>query len=151
MPTLYITEAEAEAWYAARGYESWAMLTRDEREAALINACEWVDRLHRFRGMVEDTTQIRAWPRRDAFRDDGRAILGIPQEVVEAVLILALSFAESEDEAEKVMGLTASISREKLGSIEVQYDTHRRGKAGKITRILTPVLAPAAQTTIRRG
>ena len=151
MPTLYITPDEAEVWFQERGYDQWALLDEDSMEAALINACEWIDRLHHFRGMVEDLTQTRAWPRRDAFRDDGRAILGIPQEVKDAVLILAVSFAESDEEAEKMMGLTAAIQKEKVGSVEVQYSAARGQLRNKVTRILAPVLAPPMQGQVRRG
>ncbi len=151
MPTLYVTPEEADDWCNQRGYLEWLELDIDTKNACLINASEWVDRLHHFRGLPEDNTQTCAWPRRDAFRDDGRAILGVPPEVKDAVQILAMNFAEGEQAAEELLGTTSRITSEKAGSIQVQYETLPPRNRSKITRILTPVLAPQMQGQLRRG
>ena len=151
MPDYYLTPSIADDWCADRGYSHWSLLTTQQKEVALINASEWIDRLYTFRGLPEDHTQVRAWPRCDAYRDDGRAITGIPAEVKDAVLMLASAFAESEDLAEQLLGTASRVKQEKAGSIAVHYETLPYRYRSKITRILMAVCVPSMQGQIRRG
>ena len=151
MLALYVDKSQATAWCTQRGHQEWNELQDGQKEASLIKAAEWIDRLYRFRGSPDNPAQIRAWPRRDALRDDGTLIAGIPPEVKDATLMLAVGFAQSEEAAEELLGTASRIKQEKAGSIEVQYETLPYRYRSKISRILNPVLAPPMQGQLRRG
>ena len=66
-----------------------AEATREEKQTALGLAADYIDATFRFRGVSSSIDQVRSWPRNDAFRDDGTPILGVPDAVKTANLIVA--------------------------------------------------------------
>ncbi len=149
MTATYITEAAADEWATAREITQWSEIETTTKSAYLLRAAEWIDRYYRFKGRPESTTQIRAWPRYDAF-NDGAAITGIPQVVKDASMIIAIAFIDGEEAAEKTLGLGSKVKQQKAGGIEVQYDVGAY-QPSHIDRMLAPVIEPKHLKQLRRG
>lgn len=149
--TSYISSQEALTWFQSRQDEAWSNLSDEAQAAYLLKASEWIDRHFSFRGRKQDRDQIRSWPRDAALRDDGTALTGLPQELLDAVLMLAPIFAESDGAAEAALGIGQRIKQQKIGGVEVVFDSASTRNATRIQRILAPILAPRHQQTLRRG
>ena len=149
MTATYITQKAADEWAKAREISEWSDIETSTKNAYLLRAAEWIDRYYRFKGRRENTSQIRAWPRYDAF-NDGEAITGIPQAVKDASMILAIALIDGEEAAEKILGLGSKIKQQKAAGIEVQYDLGTY-QPSHIDLVLAPITQSKHVKQLRRG
>lgn len=91
----YLSVADADAYHTARGNTAW---TGAAKEAALVKATDYLDRMFRYKGVKNSTEQALEWPRYNVFDRYGRLIPSdaLPRELENATAELALS-ALSED------------------------------------------------------
>lgn len=119
----YISVADASTYFTARAVTTWGALATDAlREAALRKATEYMISTYRDRWQglrVYPTVQALCWPRygvaiEGVYLDDDV----IPETIKRACAELALKAASADLNPD----LTQGVVREKVGSIEVEYD-----------------------------
>jgi hypothetical protein len=71
-----------------KGSAAWEKASKAEKEEAKTHATEFIDTLP-FKGEHLRRAQALAWPRKGVFRDDGAPIVGVPEEVEEATVMVA--------------------------------------------------------------
>ena len=71
-----------------KGTAAWEKASKPEKEEAITRATEFIDTLP-FKGEHLRRTQALAWPRKGAFRADGAPIMGVPEELEEATVMVA--------------------------------------------------------------
>jgi hypothetical protein len=71
-----------------KGTAAWENASKAEKEEAITYATEFIDTLP-FKGEHLRRAQALAWPRKGVFRDDGVPIVGVPEEVEEATVMVA--------------------------------------------------------------
>lgn len=79
--SAYGTVQGADDYHSARGNLKWAAASGADREVALLRGSEYIDAT--FRGAwpgykTDGRSQLREWPRTDAFVQDGAAIVALP-------------------------------------------------------------------------
>lgn len=146
----YISVNDTLDWYAQHQNPAWAELSSSVREAYLLEASRWIDQHFTFRGRKLDAGQARSWPRVDAYADDGTAFLGVPDAIIDAVLILAPVFIEGEGAVANALGIGQVIKQQKIGGVEVVFDTASSRSQTRIERILAPLLMPRHVKSLRR-
>ncbi len=115
----YISVADADAYFAARGVRAWADAAGTARAAALLRATVYLDGAYRFAGRPADPGQALAWPRTGAADAEGRPVEGVPARVAHACAELALA-ALSEDLAPpEPRG--GQVLEERVGPLSVRY------------------------------
>lgn len=126
----YISVADADAYFAARGNAAWAALASGKKEEALRRATDFMEGAYRDRwlGTRVSMAQVLSWPRSYVAVPDVPTGYGafsaylqptvVPDEVKRACAELAL-LASTQD-------LAPTLSRGKLqvsaGPVTVQYD-----------------------------
>jgi len=136
----YISVADADAYHAARGNDTWDAV--DNKEAALRKAADYMVQMYRprWKGYRKSTTQALDWPREMCFLDPSVNGIGadaysygygfgfvtvvpnniVPTEVKNACAELALRAAATD--------LAPDISRitkdERIGPIAVTYENY---------------------------
>jgi len=70
------------------GKAAWDKASGAEKEQAIAHATEFIDTLP-FKGKHLRRSQALSWPRTGAFRNDGAPIVGVPEEVEEATVMVA--------------------------------------------------------------
>lgn len=151
MAKAYLSRDAAAEWCEQRGQTAWLDLLEGEDEALLLRASEWIDQHVDFRGRPEDASQDRAWPRIDAYHDHGHAFLGIPKEVIEAVMSLALAMIDGDDHAETLLGLGRRINQQKAGGVEIRYEAQSSQHLTRVMRLLEPLTQPRQSRPLQRG
>ena len=151
MTSAYLLVREASNWCRDRGYDDWGELDSLEMGQLILRASEWIDQHFKFRGHPESPDQVRAWPRIDAYADDGHAFTGIPDQVIEAVMTLALAMMEGEDKAEEAIGFGRRIKQQKAGGIEVQYQDGQGNRQTRIMQLLAPLVVSRQKPFVYRG
>ena len=61
----YVSQADADAYFANRANASWAAATDDAKAAALIQATQYLDARYTFKGVRLTETQALEWPRQE--------------------------------------------------------------------------------------
>lgn len=151
MSKTYTSLAEADQWFAERQHSGWQDHPSENRTAVLLRASEWIDRRFRFDGYPEDPGQQRAWPRMNAFYDDGRAATGIPAAIKEAVYLLADALLEDDQAGEIALGTGQQVISQKAAGMEIRYDHGQAGQT-QIQLLLAPLLKrPDATQPLRRS
>lgn len=158
----YISVADADDYFAKRGYTLWATMTEPEKEASLRRATDYMGQVYRLRwsGTRVNGEQALDWPRAFVVRDDfeyaglnGSTIIGgrfyfpsdeVPKEVKDACAQLAWRASSGE----LAPDLTQKVLREKVDVIEVQYDANspQYTKFRAIDNILAPFLKTVGST-----
>jgi len=151
MTNAYASLSIADAWFMERAISVWFEADEEVREAALLRASEWIDTMFVFAGRPEDTTQQRAFPRIDLFLQDGRAVIGVPEAVLEAVYTLALAFLEDDETAEAALGISPRLQHQKAGGIELRFVTGDQTKLTRVERLLHPFRRRSHDHLLRRG
>lgn len=124
----YISVADADAYFAARGMTLWAdsSFSDTEKEACIRRATDFMLGAYRgaWAGRRRFSAQALDWPRIDVPNPD---MIGeyfpndqVPREVVRACAELAWRAAFGELAEDKTRG----VLREKIDTIEVEYDPH---------------------------
>lgn len=136
--------AYADIWHAARGCAPWATLTTAQKEEALRRASDYFEQVYgqNFSGVRVNGTQALSWPRSGAYLNKYQvSSTSIPSLVINASAELAYKAAQGNLAAD----LTQGVKREKVGVLEVEYDStsaqYTRYRA--IDNMLAPLLAQA--------
>jgi len=146
----YVTRTETNDYFKEINDSVWAGVVNNDKDASLVNAWRYLQQKYRLRwlGSRVDATQSGDWPRRgvpvvdffDPFFNQVGVPLAfqdtyfipeneIPQEVKDAQMLLARAQIDANS------GLTVTLqkplgrqtSKEKVGSLEVQYMTPEEG------------------------
>lgn len=141
----YGSVADADTYHANIGNTTWGTLTTAVKEQLLRKATNYMIQTYRMRwaGVRKNDTQALDWPRFLVPRLDTEALYAyydsdsVPGEVKVACFELALK-ANSAALAPDTERLT---KREKVGQLEVEYDTVN-GKAYKMYRAIDNLLMP---------
>lgn len=140
----YISVDDADNYHDGRANAAWDDLADEAKEAAIRKATEYLDAVYarRWAGVRASDAQALAWPRANV-EVDGVVLAddALPQQLVRACAELALK-ASAGDLAADVGRMT---TREKIGEIEVQYDTNRAPYT--TYRYVDALLAPLLLTT----
>ena len=135
----YLDAAEADAHFAARGVDSWAVASTIAREAALMEATAYIDGTYRFVGHLADPAQPLAWPRSGAVDREGRRHDGgIPEKVVRACSELALIALSGPLAPPVERG--GKIRSESVGPVSVAYADD--APPGRLFPYVEIILAP---------
>lgn len=137
--------AYADAYHLARGCAPWATLTTAQKEEALRRASDYFEQVYgqRFNGERVNGTQALSWPRNSVYMN-GYTLSSttIPSLVINASAELAYKSAQGN----LAPDLTQAVKREKVGVLEVEYDStsaqYTRYRA--IDNMLAPLLAQTA-------
>lgn len=108
----FVSVADAHAWLDPVD-SAFAAATNAEVEAAVIQATRYICSRYGdlFRGIRLVDGQALCWPRDGAVYDDGRDIVGVPREVVEATCDLAAR-ARSAGTLQQPIGTDAALISE---------------------------------------
>ncbi len=145
----YMDAAEADAHFAARGVDGWAVASQIARDAALMEATAYIDGTFRFVGCISDAEQPLAWPRVDAVDREGRRHDGlIPDKVARACAELALIALSGPLAPPLERG--GKIRSESVGAMSVAYaDDAPPGRLFPYVEIiLAPLLDPSAGLSV---
>jgi hypothetical protein len=141
----YVSLADAGTYHTRFGNASWAAATEANREIALRRATQFIDTNYRFKSYAIDEEQPLEWPRYDF----GTAL---PQRLTDAVCEAALIFLT--DNLNSPITATGSVKSEKVGPIEVEYNTPPvlRTRYPILDRLLSPLaLGKYGSTPLVRG
>lgn len=147
----YISVADADAYFAARGNAAWAALTIDQKEQNLRKGADYMTAEYAGRWAGQRVTQTQAldWPRVYVPRRDVAGGYGpspiywpsnvVPEPVRRANAELAVRAAGGELEPDA----GAQVKSETVGPISVVYqDGARQGTAFKaVDNMLAPLLS----------
>lgn len=140
----FCSVAYADAYNLARGCDPWfdVKMTVAKKEEALRRASDYFEQVYgrNFQGKRVNSTQALSWPRTSVLLDGGYiALNAIPSLVINASAELAYKAAQGNLAAD----LTQGVKREKVGVLEVEYDStsaqYTRYRA--IDNMLAPLLA----------
>lgn len=148
----YITLAEWQDYWTARGVDLTQHGHDDSHEANLRRAAQTMDASYSFKGYRQYQTQAREWPRTWVGTVDGWPVNPdtIPQAVKDAQAELAYLIHEGADPFANFEG---NVARAKAGPVEVEFT----GGAGRVQytavqRLLRPYLTHGAgQVAAVRG
>ena len=112
----YVSVADADAYHSAFGNDAWTG-TDAAKEIALRRAAQYIDARYSFRGLRKTSTQALEWPR-VAYEPDGRLEEWPPTRLVHACCEAALRALSDTLQAD---ASADSVTREKVGEIEVEY------------------------------
>lgn len=152
----YVSLDVANQWFDERGITHWDDAETADRKGALLRSADWLDRHFRFRGRPVRPDQNRAWPRTGFIDRSNPAsdaidqIIEAPPAVIEASLELALALLESDVAGEQLLGLTAPISRERIGNLSVSYASQQTMRPTRLHRMLMPYIEPVSQNHVVR-
>lgn len=95
----YIGTADADTYHLDRDHAQWGAASNAAKESALIQATQWIDGRYRSRWLGNRSTlaQALAWPRYDAYDEDGFVLSGIPRRLQWATAEAALLVVMGED------------------------------------------------------
>jgi hypothetical protein len=146
----YISVADADTYFSARGFATWATMSTGEKEQALRRGTDYMQEMYRTRwaGVRMTATQALDWPRYDVPMRDAPGgyawpayypVDAVPAIVARACAELAYRAAHGE--------LAPDVDREKLrvkvGPIETEYSRHavpyKRFRA--VDALLAPLFA----------
>jgi hypothetical protein len=117
-----LSVANAEAFLSARGFTEFALLTLAQKEAALVNASEFISTAFTFVGYRKTLDQAQAWPRVAGL--DGPRIRipsGVPRIVQIAVARVANAIAVQATDMFGTVNGGDLLKRAKAGSVEVEF------------------------------
>lgn len=148
----YVDITYADAHFASRRTTSWANLTLEEKEGALINATDFIEATYgmNFKGeLVSPGVQPLSWPRSGVFITTNYEIpdTEIPKRLKDAVCDLALKVSAG---TELMADQDRIILKEKIDVIETTYQqgSDPATRFVKASRLLSPLLASGEGSTI---
>lgn len=150
----YVSVADADAYFADRGNTTWAALSTAAKQGAIVRATQAVDS-NSFRGTKASSTQALAWPRTDAYSDDGFAFLLVPVPVKYATYEGALVEAGTAGALTPTLNRGGRVIEERVeGAITVKYSEGAPSGTTYLSYVkaLQPVLRGGAGfATVGRG
>ena len=130
----YVSLDYADEYMRNTGRTSWASKTEDERKSYLINATRYIDRTYSTIGWKGQKKyhrrQALCFPRVELFDKDGDEVLGIPDELKQAVCeagFIATTVASLFD----VKDSSGTIKKQKVDVLEVEYYSEADSASGK--------------------
>jgi hypothetical protein len=149
----YASEAEADAYIAARGDPAWGALQASEKSAALIRATDYMrGYMHIWKGVRAVSTQALDWPRRYVYDFDGTLLAEnvLPLPVKTACIELAHRAAAGpltiEPEYDASGRLPTKIVK-KVGPIDKELTYPQRGP---LSNVVTRKRFPEVDALITR-
>lgn len=85
----YVSLTEANTYATARNLAKWTG-SDAVKQAALISATQFIDATYAFKGTLVRFEQALSWPRLDVYDRDLRSVLGVPKQVKQATIELAI-------------------------------------------------------------
>jgi len=141
----YDMVANADAYWLDRANADWASSSLGDKEVNLRKATDWIERNFRFRGVRATGTQRLAWPRERAFDDDGYAIglTSAPLRVKESMYIVADIYRAGTNDLEGIVTSNdASVVKQKVDVIEIEYDANSRIRGADVLSHIYELLGP---------
>ena len=120
----YVDTTYADSYFSDRGNTAWAALGTPAKQAALVQATDFVEKNFYFVGWKRSQAQALEWPRYDAFDKDGRIVTIVPDKLKKGVCEYALRAASATlqpDPTTDLVGLVAS-KFEQVGPIKEKTD-----------------------------
>lgn len=114
----YLSVADADTYFAARGNASWAALDATAKEQALRKGADYLEASYRWRGERATTVQALSWPRKCVTVDG----VDVPSDAVPVAIQRAnaeLAVRASAGELRTDEG--AQVASETVGPISVTY------------------------------
>lgn len=143
----FCSVAYADAYHLARGCDPWfdVKMTVAKKEEALRRASDYFEQVYgqNFAGLRVNSTQALSWPRSGAYLNKYQvSSTTIPSIVINASAELAYKAAQGNLSPD----LTQGVKREKVGALEVEYDstTAQYTRYRAIDNMLAPLLAQTA-------
>lgn len=132
----YVTLAYADTYMRNTGRTAWAAKTEDERKAYLINATKYIDRTYSkvgWKGVKKfHRKQPLCFPRVELFDKDGDEVLGIPDELKQAVC--EAGFIATTTSLFTTKDASGTIKKQKVDVLEVEYYSESDSSGGYISR-----------------
>lgn len=75
----FVDVAYADDYFADRGNTVWAALTEEQKQAALIQASDYVSTQYSYKGTKIDTSRMLAFPRNGVVDPNGLLVTGVPE------------------------------------------------------------------------
>lgn len=132
----YVTLDFADSYMRDTGRTDWSSLDEETRKACLINATKYIDSTYSRLGWKGARKYHRRqsldFPRVELFDKDGDEVLGIPEELKQAVCEAA--FLGTTTDLFTVKEATGSVKRQKVDVLEVEYFSGSEDTDGYISR-----------------
>lgn len=93
--TSYIEIAYADEYFADRGNTVWPALTEEQKQAALIQASDYVSTHYTYKGTKASTSQGLAFPRIGVVDQSGLPVTGVPECIKKCTAELAVRASQS--------------------------------------------------------
>lgn len=122
----YVSVADAETYFTARGLDWIGSPATADKEQALRIATEWLDSTYaqQYRGRAKTEDQALDWPRRDAYDDDGRLFssTALPVELIRATAEVALRYQADGTVLDADVAAAADVveEEEQLGPLKTR-------------------------------
>ncbi len=118
---VYVSVAEANAYFSDRNNTVWAGKTTPEKEAAILYATSFLDAQFYWLGYIKLIDQALGWPRLLVYDREGRPITfnAVPRKVKDATCELALEALSKPLTPSLARG--GDVKRQKVASLEIEY------------------------------
>lgn len=146
----YVSLEYADEYMRNTGKTSWASLDSDVRKAYLINATRYIDRIYSqigWKGQKKyHRRQALCFPRVELFDKDGDEVLGIPEELKQAVC--EAGFIATTTTLFTVSSASGEVKKKKAETLEIEYFSSSDSEKDYISRfsILDSLLAGLYKT-----
>jgi hypothetical protein len=124
--TSYASIQAADNYAGFWDHTEWDVLDNNEKEKLLIKATRYIDINLTFPKVILSMEQGLSWPRMKFIDNDGREIEGLPQQIVEAAIKIAILFNKGLDPNKQRKLLTSqsygSSSESYFGAYNENYD-----------------------------
>lgn len=130
----YVSLEYADAYMRDTGRLVWAEKPEDERKAYLINATRYIDRTYSrigWKGQKKyHRRQALCFPRVELFDKDGDEVLGIPDELKQAVCEAGF-IATTVSSLFDIKDASGTVKKQKVDVLEVEYYSEADSVSGK--------------------
>ena len=151
---VYITVADADTYWTARGNTSWTGASDATKEVALVKATDYLDRTFVWRGLRLTLEQGLEWPRSDAYTNDGFLVgatnATLPVQLTQACCILADLYRLGVVSLDRTITNDDAVTKKKVDVIEVSYDIGKRLSGGDVPVHVFDLLRPITVSSSRR-
>lgn len=136
----YVSLEFADNYFLTRGVASWAELSNEEKESALVRATDFVDNSFEWYGIKASETQELNFPRVNLFDKNGFEVTGIPLNLKKAVCVASL-YASKGKELFTVDETNGAVTSEQVGSIHITYDVSKKKEGETIYNEINSLLS----------
>ena len=146
----YVSVSFADTYFSDRGNATWAAATTGDKQAALVKATDYIDKLFgpKFRGFKQSQSQALEWPRIGALDNDDYLLNGVSLDAIPRALqkatceyaVRALSATLAPDNS----NVGVNVTRNKVGPIETEQELQTSGGTGVVSPSSLPDYPEAA-------